>query len=78
MVGKQIHLLYRQDFKRGELVLLCPHATYDGALEQMKRENKQYEATGFHVEECANGFMVYDRFGVAILYYYISTRTIEK
>jgi len=80
MVGNQIYLLYRQNLKEGGILLLAPHATYDGVMEQLEAERLYWETNGWPVERYVDSsFLLKDNFTKEPKYYYfISQRTIEK
>lgn len=72
-----IYLIFRNDINRGELTLIAPHATFDGACEQMLAERTYWEEHGALIEDRPDGGFIVE-FGQNKWRYYVVTRTIEK
>ena len=75
-----IYLLFRQDLKRGGIVLIAPHATYDGVRDHMQDIEDYCEKYGLPFKRGADGSLTTSGIGGGKMkwYYFVSTRTIEK
>lgn len=76
MKAMVIYLIFRNDINRGELTLIAPHATFDGAREQMDAEREYWEDHGALIEYRTDGSFIVE-FGQNKWDYYVVTRTIE-
>lgn len=72
-----IYLVFRNDINRGELTLIAPHATFDGAYEQMLAERTYWEDHGALIEYRTDGSFIVE-FGQNKWHFYVVTRTLEK
>ena len=81
MVGNAIYLLFCKhlsDGHGGHVTLQTPHATFDGAREQMDAEREYWESVGAKVEPKDDGASFIVTWGQHIWHFYVVTRTIEK
>lgn len=78
MVGKMIHLLFRQDFQRAGLTLVAPHATFDGAKNHLQEIEDYCEKHGLPYKRDADGSLTTSDLGGGEMrwYYFVSSRTI--
>ena len=75
-----IYLLFRQDLRKNSIELLAPHATFDGVMEHLQREQTYWEEKMWPVERHVDcSFLVMDVFEKTPKYYYlVGSRTILK
>lgn len=78
MVGDTIHILLRQDLKNGGLTILSVHASFESAIDKIKREADYYEDRGFVVERNYDHSFFVKAVDRPLWYYFISSRTIDK
>ena len=81
MVGNMIYLLFRQDLRRGGIILIAPHATFDGVEEQLHEELDNFRECGWFVTPQRDGaYLVTEdtEDNPSKFYYFVSSRTIEK
>ncbi|MBR6881362.1 MAG: hypothetical protein IKN06_00155 [Bacteroidales bacterium] len=79
MVGKMIHLVFRQNLVTREMVLMTPHASWEGAIDNIKRHADYYREKGYSVIDRKDGVVdVSSSNGAFHSLFFISSRTVEK
>lgn len=79
MTGKMIHLVFRQNLVTREMVLMTPHASWEGAMDNIKRHADYYRKKGYSVIDKGNGIIdVSSSNGAFHSLFFICSRTVEK
>lgn len=78
MEGDMIYLLFRQDLRRGGIVLESPHATFDGVAEKMDTLSEYWKEKGRIIKYNKCDLIVTAANGTPLWYYFVSSRTILK
>lgn len=78
MVGNMVHILLRQDLKKGGMAILSVHASFESAIDKIKLEADYYEDRGYVVERNYDHSFFVKAVDRPLWYYFISSRTIDK
>lgn len=78
MVGNMVHILLRQDLKKGGVAILSVHASFESAIDEIKLEADYYEDRGYVVERNYDHSFFVKAVDRPLWYYFISSRTIDK
>jgi hypothetical protein len=78
MVGNMVHILLRQDLKKGGMAIISLHESYESVTEKADLEADYYEERGYVVERCCCHSFIVKAVDRPLWHYFISSRTIDK